>query len=65
MHDKNGKPIKQGDKVIVEAVIAETYATEDFCNVQLKIGYDKEPGADNVQSILTINSRQTELIESE
>lgn len=63
MHDKNGKPIKTGDRVTVEAVIAETYATEDFCNVQLAIGKDKENAADNVHGTLTLNSRQVELVE--
>ena len=58
MHDKNGKPIKKGDKVTVEAVIAETYATEDFCNVQLWIGRDAEHSAQNVHGTLTINSKQ-------
>ncbi len=63
MHDKNGKPIKKGDKVMVQATIAETYATEDFCNVQLHIGRDKENAADNVHGTLTLNSRQVELVE--
>lgn len=63
MHDKNGKPLKVGDKVTVEAVILETYATEDFCNVQLGIGRDQENSAHNVHGTLTINSRQVELIE--
>lgn len=30
MHDKNGKPIKKGDKVLIEAEIAETYARGEF-----------------------------------
>lgn len=63
MHDKNGKPIKKGDKVLVEAVIAETHATEDFCNVQLAIGRDKPNAADNIHGTVTLNSRQVELIE--
>lgn len=63
MHDKNGKPIKKGDKVIVEAVVLETYATTDFCNVQLGIGRDAEHSAHNVHGTLTINTKQVELIE--
>lgn len=65
MHDKNGKPLKVGDKVTVEAVIRETYATDEYCNVQIGIGYEdgKEHGAHNVQSIVTINSKQVELVE--
>lgn len=63
MHDKNGTPIKTGNKVIVEGIIGETYATTDFCNVQILIGYDRPHAADNVQSVLTLNSRQVELLE--
>lgn len=36
MHDKNGKPLKVGDRVTLECVITETAATEDFCNIQLQ-----------------------------
>ena len=63
MHDKNGKPVKKGDRVIVEAVIGDTYATPDFCNVQLHIGHEQEHSAHNVHGTLTINSKQVELIE--
>ncbi len=65
MHDKNGKPVKEGDKVLIEAVIEKTFATEDFCNVQLAIGKDKgENRADNVHATVILNSRQVELIET-
>lgn len=58
MHDRNGTPLKKGDVVIVEAVIGDTYATPDYCNVTLKIGFDKPHGPDNVTSSVTLNSRQ-------
>lgn len=64
MHDKNGKPLKKGDKVLVEAVIEQTHASEDFCNITLGIGKEKEHGADNIHSSVTLNSRQVELIEN-
>ena len=63
MHDKNGKPIKAGDKVRVEAVISETFATDEFCNVTLKIGADAPHGPRNVQSTVVLNAAQVELIE--
>jgi len=63
MHDKNGKPIKTGDKVRIEAVIEETYATDEFCNVKLGIGKDQEHGAFNIQSTVTLNAKQVELVE--
>ncbi len=64
MDDRNGTPVKVGDKVLVEAVIGETYAAEDYCNVQLHIGYDKEHGPANVQSAVTLNARQVLLYQS-
>ncbi len=64
MHDKNGKPLKKGDRVTVEAEIIETYATDEFCNVQLRIGEkDQEHGPFNVQATATVNAKQTVLIE--
>lgn len=59
MHDKNGTPVKKGDVVLVEAVIGETYACDDYCNVTLRIGHDRPHGPDNVQGNLTLNARQT------
>lgn len=63
MHDKNGKPIKKGDKVIVEAVIENTSTSETFCNVTLGIGRDKEHGEYNIHGAVVLNARQVELIE--
>lgn len=62
MHDRNGTPLKAGDIVLVEAKIKETYASEDYCNVQLSIGFEKEHGPDNVTSSVTLNARQTLLL---
>lgn len=63
MHDKNGKPLKKGDKVLIEAEIVETYGAVDYCNVQLGIGLNKENGPDNVHGRVTLNSRQVEKID--
>ncbi|MDG4910789.1 hypothetical protein P9228_30950 [Mesorhizobium sp. WSM4898] len=63
MHDKNGNPIKVGDKVRVEAVIENTSATETFCNVTLGIGKDQEHSEFNVHGTLVVNAKQVELIE--
>lgn len=64
MHDKNGKPLKKGDRVTIEAEITETYATDEFCNVQLKVGEkDQEHGPHNVTATVTVNAKQTVLIE--
>jgi hypothetical protein len=58
MHDVNGTPIKKGDRVLIEAIIRDTYAAPDFCNIVLAIGGDKPHGADNITSSVTLNSRQ-------
>jgi hypothetical protein len=64
MHDKNGNSLKVGDKVTVEAVITETHASEEYCNVTLGVGYGQEHGPFNVHNICVVNARQVELIES-
>ncbi|MCW5959283.1 MAG: hypothetical protein KIS76_03920 [Pyrinomonadaceae bacterium] len=63
MHDKNGKPLKTGDRVKVEAVIGECYSGDEYCNVQLKIGYEADNGPSNVHAFVTLNSKQVELLE--
>lgn len=63
MHDKNGKQIKAGDKVTIEAFITDTAASDEFCNVTLAIGKDKEHGAFNIQSTVVLNAKQVELTE--
>jgi hypothetical protein len=62
MHDRNGTPIKKGDTVTIEGVISDMYATEEYCNVTLRIGYDKPHGPLNVQSSVTLNARQVLLV---
>lgn len=64
MHDKNGKPLKKGDRVTIEAEIKETYATDEYCNVQLAVGEKgQEHGPHNVTAFVTVNAKQTTLIE--
>ena len=43
MHDRNGKPLAKGDKVIIEAVITDLSATEDYCNVSLESVHGRRP----------------------
>lgn len=64
MHDKNGKSIKKGDRVSIEALITETFATDEYCNVQLQVGEKDQPhGPHNVTAFVTVNAKQTTLIE--
>lgn len=63
MHDRNGNPIKKGDRVRLEGEIIETHATDDYCNVTIKVTEkDQEHGPHNVQATVVLNARQTELV---
>lgn len=65
MHDKFGNPLKVGDRVTVEAEITSTSATDEYCNVTLKVGEKGlEHGPHNVTGTLVVNAKQTTLIES-
>lgn len=63
MHDRNGTPLKVGDVVYLKAKVIETYGCEDYCNAQLKVGFEKEHGPDNVTNTFTVNTRQLLLLE--
>lgn len=62
MHDRNGSPLKEGDTVLIEAKITTCHASEDYCNVSLAIGSEKEHGPDNVHASVVLNARQTLLL---
>lgn len=64
MHDRNGNPVKVGDRVRLEGEIISTTDGEEFCNVTVKVTEkDEEHGPFNVQSNVVVNAKQTELIE--
>ena len=43
MHDRNGTPLKAGDRVMLEAIITQISSTEDYCNVSLKTVEGRRP----------------------
>lgn len=64
MHDKNGKPLKKGDRVTVEAEILETSSGVEYCTVHLKVSEKGEDhGPHNVISQIWVNAKQTTLTE--
>lgn len=64
MHDRNGNPVKVGDRVQVQGEITSTSASDDYCNVTIKITEkDQDHGPFNVTGTLVVNAKQTELIE--
>jgi hypothetical protein len=56
MHDRDGKPLNIGDKVIVEFTIQETSATSEYCNVRcltVEPMYPRETG-----DVMWFNAKQ-------
>jgi hypothetical protein len=43
MHDAKDRPLKVGDVVLIPAVVLETYATEDYCNVKAESLIGRRP----------------------
>lgn len=43
MHDRTGKPLQKGDKVIIRAVVTELHATEHYCNVSVETEHGRRP----------------------
>ncbi len=43
MHDRNGTQLKKGDTVLIEAVIVDLSATEDYCNVSVESTSGRRP----------------------
>ena len=56
MHDAKGQPLSLGDIVLVPCKIAETYATDEYCNVQLKTLAPMHPT--DVPTTITLNAKQ-------
>lgn len=63
MHDKNGKPLKEGDLVSVLFKIRSVSADQDYCNITIDT-VEVMPG-DGTTSCLTLNAKQVELVEPE
>lgn len=59
MHDINGAELKKGDRVLVEMVVDDVSADQDYCNVQLETVHGM-PG-NGTKSILTLNTKQVGL----
>lgn len=55
MHDRNGTPLRKGDRVFVEATIVELSETDDYCNVDLETRAGRRPD-DLKERISAINT---------
>ena len=60
MHDHNGTPLKVGDRVMVEFVVKQVHATEEFCNLTLESVHGRLP--DEQKETAVINSHVAVLL---
>ncbi|MDR3634378.1 MAG: hypothetical protein P4L84_11285 [Isosphaeraceae bacterium] len=61
-HDRNGKPLKNGDEVILRGTVEITSTSVDFCNVLVRVPHPTDP---NQNLSASGNSRCCELVETE
>lgn len=63
MHDRNGTPLKVGDKVMMPCVITNVCEeTEDFCNVELVTEWGRRPDG-KAEKFSAVNTAQVVLVE--
>lgn len=61
MHDRNGTPLKVGDKVMIPGVVADCQARADYCNVSVTLLPMR--GSDGNSGYWTGNTGQVVLVE--
>jgi hypothetical protein len=49
MHDARGRELKQGDRVLIPAVVKQCYGGEDYCNVEIETAFGRRPDGDKEQ----------------
>jgi hypothetical protein len=62
MHDRNGKPLKEGDLVLIPCVVKSLQATEEYCNVGLETLYGRRPDGAK-ETVYAINTAVTVLVD--
>lgn len=55
-HDKNGAPLKVGDKVTVECEVTSVQPGTDYCNLSVKTVEPMHPGKE--ATTITLNTKQ-------
>lgn len=65
MHDKNGTPLKDGDKVRFTGRIKSSTGGASFCNVTVEAAETPEGEDVGAGPVLTCNSRFFEKVEEE
>ena len=59
-HDRNGKLLRDGDEVVLNGIIRSIQTGDEYCNAQVALA-PMPPYTEPY--IITINTRQTELVE--
>lgn len=57
-HDKNGNLLTVGDEVMIRCTVSEVYATDEFCNVQVRPVEPMYPSERH--DAITLNAKQVE-----
>lgn len=60
-HDKNGKLLSVGDKVIITGKIKEIHNTEEYCNCSVAV--DPMPPYTDPYILSALNTKQVEKVE--
>lgn len=55
-HDRNGKLLQPGDKVMVPCVVESVQAGDEYCNVTLKTEHPMPPYTE--PNSITLNTKQ-------
>lgn len=63
MHDKNGKPLTDGDKVTLTCVIRSCTGGPDYCNIMVETVEPMFPGEHKTS--ISLNAKQVEKINSD
>ena len=61
MHDRNGKPLKVGDKVNVPCIVTAVQPGAEYCNLTVETEEPMFPTQN--KNTITFNSKQVEKVE--
>lgn len=59
-HSKSGKPLKTGDRVVLEGTVKAMSCSDDGCNVTLEL--DAEACAPAHPAVFSLNAKHVELV---
>ena len=63
-HDRDGKLLQVGDKVVIPGTVLEIHASEEYCNARVEFD-ESMPPYTHKDSISSINTKQLVKVEPE